>query len=315
MPGMRTMAGVTTPPSPPSAPSSAPSSAAAADRSGSPSATLAALFVHPVKSCGALAQREALLTPTGLDLDRAWMVVDTHGDMLTQRELPRMALVRPELKFNDLVLRAPGMLSLHLKLDVVEAATRVRVWDDEVRAFEMGALAAQWMSDFLGQPLRLVRFDPDERRLSSRRWTGAIEAENPFTDGFPLLVTSSASLADLNARLARQGHAPVGIERFRPNLVLDGLEPFDEDHLDTLEIATDEGPVVLKLVKPCVRCTIPNVDPASAEVSPAVGDTLAGYRADARMKGGITFGMNAVVVDGFERTLRVGQRVAVHYAF
>lgn len=280
-----------------------------------PTATLAALYVHPLKSCAALALPEALLTATGLDLDRAWMVVDRDGEMYTQRELPRMALIRPELRRGELVLRAPGMLALHLRLDVVEEPTRVRVWDDEVRAYGMGALAAQWMTDFLGRPLRLVRFDPEQRRLSARRWTGEVEAENQFSDGFPLLVAGRASLDDLNARLARRGHAAVGMERFRPNLVLDGLHPFDEDHLDTLEIATDEGPVTLRLVKPCVRCTIPNVDPASAEVSTAVGDALAGFRADPRMGGGITFGMNAIVLDGHERTLRVGQPVQVRHAF
>ena len=117
--------------------------------------TLAALFVHPIKSCIAL--DEALLVETGLDLDRAWMVVDTHGDMLTQREWPRLALVQPTLKGHEMVLRAPGMLALHVRLDTVEAAARVRVWDDVVKAFDMGALAAQWFSDFIGcgQRLRL----------------------------------------------------------------------------------------------------------------------------------------------------------------
>ena len=280
--------------------------------------SIASLHVHPVKSCAGIAVGAAMLVETGLDLDRCWMVVDPQGDMLTQRELPRMALVSTALRGGDVVLRAPGMLALHLRVDTVEAATRVRVWDDVVKAFDMGGLAAQWFTDFLGQPLRLVRFDPEEQRLSSPRWTGAVQAENAFSDGYPLLVASTASLADLNSRLAARGVAPVAMQRFRPNIVLDGLQAFDEDHIDEIVIdAGDDGsgPVVLRLVKPCVRCSIPNVDPATGNISHEPGDTLAGYRADARMEGGITFGMNAVIVEGIERMLRVGQRVQARWSF
>lgn len=279
------------------------------------SCTVAALGLHPVKSCGALAPRSAELTETGLDLDRAWMVVDPHGEMLTQREWPRMALVQPTLRLSDLMLRAPGMLGLHLLLDTVESPTRVRVWDDIVKAWDMGALAAQWFTDFLGTPARLVRFDPDERRLADRCWTGEQEAPTQFADGFPLLVTSTASLADLNQRLAEGGHSPVGPERFRANLVLNGLTAFDEDHIDELSIDTDEGTVRLKLVKPCSRCQIPNVDPASAEMGAQPGATLAGFRSDARVGGAVTFGMNAVVLDGVGCTLHTGQTVQATLKF
>ena len=279
---------------------------------------LTALHVHPVKSCAGMAVNEALLVETGLDLDRAWMVVDAHGDMLTQRTLPRLALVQPTFKGSEMVLRAPGMLALHVRLDTVEAATRVRVWDDIVKAYDMGALAAQWFSDYIGRDagaLRLVRFDPEQQRLADPQWTGELRAETAFADGFPLLVANSASLADLNQRLAGRGVAAVTMQRFRPNLVLDGLQPYDEDHIDEIGIDTADGPVRLRLVKPCVRCTIPNVDPATATTGHEPGDTLASYRADPRMKGGITFGVNAVVVEGSGRTLRVGQTARARLNF
>jgi hypothetical protein len=276
---------------------------------------LAALALHPIKSCGGIELREALLAETGLEFDRAWMVVDEHGEMFTQRELPRMALIQPTLRHSDLVLRAPGMLALHLQLDTVEAPTRVRVWDDVVKAYDMGALAAQWFSDFLGRKLRLARFDPEEQRLSDPQWTGTLKAENQFADGFPLLVANQASLDELNGRLAAQGAAPVPMQRFRPNLVLQGLQPWDEDHIDEIDITTAEGVVTLRLVKPCTRCSIPNIDPASAEAGPEPSLTLASYRSDPRMNGAITFGMNAVIVQGVEHTLRVGQPVAVRHKF
>jgi uncharacterized protein len=276
---------------------------------------IASLHLYPIKSCGGLAPRDAVLTETGLDLDRAWMVVDPDGDMLTQRELPRLARVTCSLRHSDIVLRAPGMLALHLQLGTVEDATRVRIWDDIVKAYDMGALAAQWFSDFLGQPARLVRFDPEERRLADASWSSGLEAETSFADGFPLLVASTASLADLNTRLAARGQAPVTMERFRPNLVVDGLQAFDEDNIGDLLIDTPEGPVHLRLTKPCVRCSIPNTDPATAAVGHEPGDTLAGFRADARVGGGLTFGMNAVIVDGVGRSLRVGQAAQARWAF
>ena len=272
--------------------------------------TVAQLYVHPIKSCGGIAVRDALMIETGLEFDRAWMVVDAAGEQVTQRQLPRMALIQPTLKMSEMVLRAPGMLALHIALDRVETATRVRVWNDEVKAYEMGALAAQWFSDFLGPahgPLRLVRFDPEQKRLSDKKWAGDVEAENAFADAFPLLVASTASLADLNRRLAERGAAAVGMERFRPNIVLDGIEAFEEDHIDEITITTPEGKLRLKLVKPCTRCTIPDVDPATAATGHDVGDTLASFRADPRVDGGLTFGMNAVVLEGVEHMLRVGQ--------
>jgi uncharacterized protein len=276
---------------------------------------LVALHLHPIKSCAGVEPAEALMIETGLELDRAWMVVDAQAEFITQREEPRLALVQPTLGRADMVLRAPGMLALHVSLDAVEAATRVKVWDDEVAAYDMGALAAQWFSDYLGKRCRLVRFDPAQRRVSDRRWTGTIEAENAFSDGFPLLVASTASLQELNRRLAAQGHPAVGMNRFRPNLVLDGLDPHGEDHLDQIEFDGVDGPIRIRLVKPCGRCSIPDVDPASAQTGHAVGDVLASYRADARVDGALTFGMNAIVIDGVERRLRPGAVGRASYRF
>ena len=279
------------------------------------SATIARLIVDPVKSCAGVDVPEALLIETGLEFDRAWMVVDEAGQFVSQRELPRMALIRPLMKHTEMVLRAPGMLALHVALDRAESELRVRVWDDWVPAWDMGALAAQWCSDFAGRKLRLVRFDPDYRRLSDSRWTGVHLGQTAFADGFALLVTSTASLAELNRRLQEQGQPAVEMRRFRPNIVLDGIEAHDEDHIDLLEIDTPQGTVRLKLVKPCARCSIPGVDPDTGEQGFAVTDALATYRADARVDGGITFGMNAIVLEGVEHELAVGQSCRASYGF
>ena len=277
--------------------------------------TLQALHVYPVKSCAGVAVRSSLLVETGLDFDRSWMLVDEDGVFVTQREHPRLALVQPTLRQHDLVLRAPGMLALHLALDRAEGPLRVRVWDDSVPAWDMGALAAQWFSDFIGRPLRLARFDPQHHRPSDARWTGGLDAATAFADGFALLVTSTASLAEMNRRLAAQGHAPVDMRRFRPNLVLDGLEAHDEDHVERLEIDTDQGMVQLRLVKPCARCSIPGVDPDRGVQGFEVVDTLSTYRADPRLNGAVTFGMNAIVAEGIDRVLAVGQTCRAMLAF
>ncbi len=283
------------------------------------SAIISRLFVYPVKSCAGIEVQEAILTETGLEFDRAWMVVDERGEFLTQRELPRMTFIKPQLKHYEMVLRAPGMLALHVKLNEVEEPAQVRIWDEEVKAYDMGATAAQWFTDFLGVTARLVRFDPDHKRMSSQKWTGDVEALNQFSDGFPLLVVSQASLDHLNGKLVASGTPAVTVERFRPNIVLghagQELSPHDEDRLDALRVLTSEGVVQLKPVKPCARCPIPNIDPGTAVSSPDVLDTLQGYRKDSRVNGAITFGMNAIIVDGPEQLLKVGQAVAASYQF
>jgi uncharacterized protein len=278
-------------------------------------ASISRLFVYPVKSCAGVEVTEAVLTETGLDLDRAWMVVDDQGEFVTQRELPRMALIRPRLKSYEVVLRAPGMLALHVAIDAVEQPVQVKLWDEVVKAFDMGDVAAQWLSDFLGRKLRLVRFDPDHRYLSSPQWSGALEVPNQFSDGFPLLVVGEASLAELNEKLVAAGHGAVNIERFRPNIVLSGLQAQDEDRLDVLRIAVGGEAVRLRLVKPCPRCPIPNVDPATAQVDPQVSDMLQTYRKNERLQGAVTFGMNAIMLEGVDLTLRVGQAVTAGWHF
>ncbi len=287
-------------------------------------ARIARLFVYPVKSCAGVEVPEVLLTETGLEFDRAWMVVDETGLFVTQRELPRMALIRPQLKHLEMVLRAPGMLALHIALDTVEEPVQVQVWNDTVKAYDMGDVAAQWFSDFLnaerpaGAParaLRLVRFDPEHPRLSSKRWSGEVDAQTQFADGFAVLVLGQSALDGLNARLQAAGHAAVGIERFRPNIVLEGLDAHDEDRLDVLHIATAEGGARLKMAKPCPRCPIPNIDPATALASPEVGDAMQAYRALEVVDGAIAFGMNAFVLDGIDHALRPGQVASADFRF
>ena len=297
----------------------------------SAAASIAQLWVYPVKSCAGISVLASALTDTGLEWDRAWMVTDAQGRALTQRELPAMALISTRIRLSDIQLKAPGMLGLHLSMNEVEAPMSVQVWGDTVPAYDMGSLASQWLGDFLSQtergntllakrgPFHLVRFDPEHARVSDAAWTGDVQALNQFSDGFPLLVVSEASLAELNRRLTEAGHAAVGMERFRPNVVLSGLSAHEEDQLRTLRIDLGGRSVTLQLVKPCGRCSIPNVNPQTGEPDDAVSQVLASYRRDIGIQGEVTFGMNAIVTQGLvaadseedEPVLRVSQQVEI----
>lgn len=280
---------------------------------------LTELNLYPIKSCAGIALREAVVTRAGLMsehiYDREWMVVDADGNFLTQRQHPKMAAIVPKIKLETLELRAPGMLSLDIPLGLPhpdeERLVRVRVWNDTVQAYDCDDVTATWFSQFLGTPCRLVRFHPDARRFADAKWTGGVEAPTLFGDGYPLLVISAASLADLNDRLRAQGRAALPMNRFRPNLVIDGIGAFEEDFAATIVA----GSAVIKPVKPCPRCSIPSIDQATGEVGPSPLDTLQTYRADPKIDGGLAFGMNAILLEGENQVLRVGQEVAVELAF
>ncbi|MEX8193330.1 MOSC domain-containing protein [Comamonas guangdongensis] len=283
---------------------------------------IAELWIYPVKSCAGIAVRQARLSRHGLQWDRHWMVVDAAGDFLTQRSHPRMALIRPELTDRHLLLHFPGLDSLEIPLQAQGALCPARIWKDRVQAWDLGAWAEparQWLSQALETDCRLVRFDPDRPRQASERWAAGDEAPVHFADGYPLLVLSQSAVAELNRRLALSGAAAVDARRFRPNIVIAGLEAHDEDRVERLELLDLPG-LSLRPCKPCTRCPIPDVDPDTAVPGSAVGREIRGYRQDARVDGAITFGMNAVVLGlpeaaDAEALLQCGQRLGGNLSF
>lgn len=282
-------------------------------------AILTELNLYPIKGCAGISLREATLTKAGLMsehiYDREWMIVDENGVFLTQRSHPKMALISPRIKSETLELRAPGMLRLEIPLDLPDPNTAptldVEVWGTKVKAYDCDETTAAWFSNAVGAKCRLVRFHPHAKRTANAKWTGDVEAPTLFSDGFPVLVISQASLDDLNEKLQAQGRAALPMNRFRPNIVINGIGAFEEDYTDVF----DFGKSALKPVKPCARCTVPSVDQATAEVGPDPLDILRTYRVDPKVDGGITFGMNAILVKGENQVLRVGQEVDVELAF
>lgn len=281
--------------------------------------TLTELNLYPIKSCAGITLREAVLSNAGLTsqliYDREWMVVDGQGNFLSQRSHPKMALITPRIKADTLELRAPGMMRLEIPLglpDPQAAPTlQVSVWEDRVKAYDCDAVTATWFSSFLGLPCRLARFHPDAERLANMQWTGGIAADTLFADGYPILLISLASLKDLNQKHLAVGRAALPMNRFRPNIVIDGIAAFEEDYAASITI----GNVILKPVKPCSRCSMPSVDQASGVPGPDPLDIMQGYRANPKLDGQPCFGMNVIVQAGEGETLGVGQSLEVNLAF
>jgi len=247
-----------------------------------PDLRLASLHVYPIKSCGGLSPADWDVDDFGLRHDRRWMIVTPDGEFLTQREQPRLALVRPELRNGSLVLRAPGMPELALPLvPPARQRKKVHVWNDITEGVPVGPEAAQWLSRFLGELVQLVWMPNDVIRPTDPEY--ALGHRVSFADGFGFLLIGSASLAELNRRLEK----PLPMNRFRPNLVVSGAEPFAEDDWRELRLAGLE----LTIVKPCARCVTTTTDQETAERGVEPLKTLATFR---KRNGKVMFGQNLV---------------------
>ncbi len=258
---------------------------------------LAAISIYPVKSCRGLALETTALDRFGPRGDRRWMVVSPGGDMLTQREVRQMALVDVNVTANGLRL---GTAQNGVNADTPTDTGRrllVRVWGDRVEAVDAGDDAAGWLETQLGQPCRLVFMPDDSIRRVDGAYAGAGETVG-FADGFPLLLVSRASLDDLNQRLEEA----VPANRFRPNLIVAGTEPFAEDGWRRIRI----GEMEFDVAKACSRCVIPSIIQETAERDPGINRVLAGFR---RREGQIFFGQNLLYQR--EGELNVGDPVEV----
>lgn len=281
-------------------------------------AIVSELVIYPIKSCAGVSVSQAHVWNDGLAVDgvhdREWMLVGPDGLFLSQREYPRMALITPRIDAaaGQVVVMAPGQPDLLLPLMHDDAAPRIQVqiWDDTLLVADCGDAAANWFVDFLGGPCRLVRFPRDLRRPKVSKWVGDLPAATRFSDGYPLLLISEGSLDEINAALIKGGRDAVPMNRFRPNLVVSDVQPFEEDFVAEFNSES----LSLRPVKPCARCPIPAVDQATGVVGPDPLDLL-GWRANARLDGAITIGMNVAVGTGEGSVLRVGQVLEEELAF
>ncbi len=255
------------------------------------------LAIYPVKSLGQITHDSVNIDRFGFSLDRRWMVVDASGVMITQRQKARMCLIQPLLEDDGLRLQAADMPDLKVYTQPDLPRLSVSVWEDHCQALDCGGEAAEWLSRFLDTDCRLVFFPDDEIRQLDPAYAEAGE-RTAFSDGFPILLISQASLDDLNQRLT----TPVAMRRFRPNLVVSGCEAFAEDHWKQLRI----GEINFRIVKPCSRCIIPNIDPDTAQKSAEPARTLSSFR---RRDNKIFFGQN--VIANAQGRLELGMAVEI----
>lgn len=260
------------------------------------------LFVYPVKSTRAIPKTQVRITATGFEWDRHWMAASPTGIFMSQRTQPRLARIDTEIGADVLTLRAPDQPPLTVPLQPDGDTRLAEVWKNSITALDQGDAAASWLTQAVGMDARLLRVSPILDRHASPQYAAPTAAPVAFQDGFPMLVVNLASLAELNSRMPE----PVPLERFRPNIVLDGLEPFAEDHIDRLEF----GKVTLRLVKPCTRCVITSTDQRTGEPSTNPLPVLRKFRFDRELMG-VTFGENAVIASGVGETLSVGDSCRV----
>ena len=290
------------------------------------SARILSLHIYPLKSCAGIDLAESPIDRAGLAYDRRWMLIGEDGQFMTQRQWPAMALIRTAITENALRLSAPGMPDLDVALDgsgLESGAEDVTVWKDTIAARRESAAAGRWFSEFLKTPCRLYKVDAAARRPAKLDWVSRWTEAHPdlagffsgdhhfgFADGFPLLVANQASLDELNGRLRAKGEAPVPMDRFRPNIVVQGdeWEPFEEDHTAMIVAAG----VKMAFVKPCTRCSIPDIDQRTAQRHDEPGRTLAAYR---NLEIGVVFGQNAILDAPAGARLKVGDGVEIELDF
>jgi uncharacterized protein YcbX len=261
--------------------------------------TISSLIYYPIKACRGLEVESACVERMGLEHDRRMMLVTPEGEFLTQREYPRLALVSPKLQNGLLELSAPGYDSLQLGIQTSGSPVSVNIWKSKgVHAIDQGEEAAQWFSDWLGTEVRLVHFADGYIRRVNEQWAVRADDHTGFADGYPILLTSEEGLADLNAHLEK----PVPMNRFRPNIVVSGCEPFAEDRWNRLRV----GDVELAVVKPCARCVVTTIDKETLETSKEPLRTLGKYR---KQELGAIFGQNVIPLS--EGRLRLGMTVEI----
>ncbi|KAG0582091.1 hypothetical protein KC19_3G033400 [Ceratodon purpureus] len=292
-------------------------------------AVVKALFIYPVKSCRGIAVPHAAITPTGFKWDRQWMIVNQNGKLLTQRAVKKLALVEVTLPDEALDCRwgslspdaalhikAPGMEPLHIPLVPqypLEKVENITCWEWSGTALSEGVEAAEWLTKYIGKPASLVRFD-NENAVRPTDPDFAVGHKVSFSDGYPFLLISQASLDGLNEKLS----ADLPIDRFRPNIYVDGCEAFAEDKWETFRI----GDLQFHGVKLCSRCTVPTIDQQTAEAGKEPTQTLRSFRKGSfldieSMKNEVFFGQNitcedaGLPVNGIAPAVRVGDVVRV----
>jgi uncharacterized protein YcbX len=274
--------------------------------------TVASIHISPVKGCKGIELREATFGPRSLHYDRHWIVVDGEGEKVTQREEPRLALIHTSVQDDTLTLSAEGygFTQVNIRAIPTEAA-RVDVWGDDSPGLIETADASEWIGQFLGRNVTLLRFDESKRRDVVPEWGGDSGAHIAFNDCMPVLVTNTRSLDALNDWRAEDGLPPCRMDRFRPNIVVNAAEAWEEDAWPAV---TDGNGIHLDFTRPCSRCQVTNTDQQTGQREAEGNLHVLGKRRNFKNylgRPGVFFGVQALVNGCEGRTLRVGARLHV----
>ena len=250
------------------------------------------LFIYPVKSLPGISVSEAEVLERGFRYDRRWMIVDEENNCVTQRTHPQLSQIKISIIDEQVQLVANGQ---ELGLNPSKSQLSVTIWDDQVEAFEGNDLQNEWISDFLGASCKLV-FMPEGGKRAVNPDRAKNQENVSFADGYPYLVISEESLADLNDRMA----APLPMNRFRPNIVVSGGEPYAEDQWREMGI----GEVSFYGTHPCKRCVFTTIDQETMQKGAEPLKTLATYRKEGS---NVVFGLNALASS--RGTVRVGDQL------
>lgn len=248
---------------------------------------LSELWIYPIKSLGGISLTQAQVTDRGLEHDRRWLLVDENGTFLSQREHSILALFQPEMRTSGMVItyrKTGSFIEVPLHYTKDQALFTVTVWDDSIQAFEVDAAISAWFSQILGFSARLVYMPHDSHRKVDADYAISPSDITSFSDAYPFLIIGQSSLDDLNTRLKN----PITMNRFRPNFVFTGGEPYEEDTWIQFNI----GALLFYGVKPCGRCVMTTIDQEKGIVSGKEPlKTLAKYR----MSGNnVLFGQNLI---------------------
>ncbi|TAF66179.1 MAG: MOSC domain-containing protein [Cytophagales bacterium] len=261
------------------------------------------IHIYPIKSCGSINLQEAQISPTGFLYDRNFMLVDTQMRFLSQREYPQMAHIQVEILSQEATLKidAPHKKTLYIAInDFLQKGYPMptTIWNDTCTTLFYSAEADQWFSDFLGIDCRLTYLPSTSERIIDPQYNPKQKITS-LSDGYPFLLTTEASLDDLNQRLEN----PITMQRFRPNIVIEGVKPFEEDQWKTIKI----GDLYFDIAKPCARCQVITIDPQTAEVGKEPLKTLSTFR---KKDNKVLFGQNLIHQKN-EGSIKVGDTIEI----
>ena len=245
---------------------------------------IVSIHIYPIKSLGGISLQSSKLLERGLEFDRRWMLVDSAGVFITQRQIPKLALFKLSLLQEHLLVHSGiDNKSVQVSFNCDGEWIEVRVWDDTVKVQEVAAETSQWFSNQLNQEVKLVYMHESSTRFIDKDFASNNETVS-FADGYPILMANTSSLEDVNSRLKNK----VKIARFRPNIVVKGDTPFEEEQWRKISLGTSK----IEVVKKCARCVMVNINPVSAVKETEVLQVLSTYR---KVDNKVYFGVNALV--------------------